>query len=490
MRHGAALPKTLPEAHALIASLLERRDQMERLVEKQAKRIEELERQLKQTSRNSSKPPSSDSGSPPRPPKKSSGRKPGAQTGHQGHQRKLLPLARVDHLQHVWPARCGHCSEDLGDEALRVEVGDPLRHQVAEIPPARAVVTEYQLHSQCCPGCQHTTAAELPDGAPRSAFGPRLQAVAAMLSGLYRLSKRSVKTMLSDLFDVEISLGAIVACEQRTSQALAAPVAELGDYVRAQDTVNADETSWRERRRKCWLWVAVTRSATIFMIHARRGAVAARILLGDFAGILGSDRWCAYESHKLSKRQLCWAHLKRHFEEFAQYRGAPGLIGNSLLRFTELIFACWHQARDEGWSRSKLRRRTAPLQRSLEECLRRGSVCGQKRVQGTCKQLLARVSALWTFLRVPGVEPTNNSAERALRSAVIMRKTSFGTHSEGGSRFLERMLSTVATLRQQTRSVLDYLEETCDRALLGRRPRSLLPHARIMTADAIETPGQ
>lgn len=485
MTRRADLPQTLPEAHALIETLMARLDRQARLVEKQAKRIEDLERQLKQNSRNSSKPPSSDSPSAPtRPAKKSSGRAPGGQSGHEGHQRELLPSARVDRLEHVWPARCEHCSKSLSDVALRVEVGDPLRHQVTEIPPARAVVTEYQLHSQCCPGCRHTTTPELPAGAPRGAFGPRLQAIASMLSGLYRLSKRSLKCLLSDLFDVEISLGSIAACEQRTSQALAAPVAELGDYVRAQATVNADETSWRERRRKSWLWVAVTNSATIFMIHARRGKVAARILLGSFAGILGSDRWCAYAYHPLRKRQLCWAHLRRHFEDFALYRGAAGSIGSSLLFYTTQMFALWHKSIEEAWSRVRLQREMAPLQRSIGEALGRGVDCGQRRVAGTCKQLLKHGPALWTFLRVEGVEPTNNAAERALRHAVIMRKTSFGTHSEDGSRFIERILSTVATLRQQHRSVLDYLEDACARAILQRRPRSLLPHGRIMTAEA------
>ena len=160
-------------------------------------------------------------------------------------------------------------------------------------------------------------------------------AVVSVLSGVYRLSKRSLKSALSDLFGVEISLGGIIACEQRTSAALAAPVAEVREYVQQQAVLNADETGWREGRKKAWLWVAVTTYATAFMIHARRGTQAAGKLLGTFAGILGSDRWCAYAGHKLRKRQLCWAHLRRHFEDFAQYKGPAGTIGGALVLFTK-----------------------------------------------------------------------------------------------------------------------------------------------------------
>lgn len=473
------LPKTLPEAHALIRALITS-------VEKQARRIEELERRLGQNSQNSSRPPSSDPpGTRPQPKERPSGRKPGGQPGHEGHERSLLPPEKVDRVEELWPERCENCAHDLGREKLRDEIGEAARHQVTEMPPVRPEVVEYRQHSQFCPKCYHTTTAELPPEVPISSFGPRLQAVASMLSGVYRLSKRSVKSLLLDLFGVEISLGAIIACEQRTSAALAEPVAEAHAYVQQQAVANADETGWRERARRAWLWVAVTAHVTIFLIHARRGAVAAEKLLGRFAGILGSDRWCAYANYRLRRRQLCWAHLRRHFEAFAEYSGEAGTIGDALVLLTEKMFRYWHWVRDGTWARSTFQTRMRPLRKAIEVFLQRGRVCGQPKVEATCRELLEYAPALWTFVRVRGVEPTNNASERALRTAVIMRKTSFGTHSENGSRFIERMLSVVATLRQQNRDVLGYLVETCERALLGRRPRSLLPGGRIMTAQAL-----
>jgi transposase len=144
------------------------------------------------------------------------------------------------------------------------------------------------------------------------------------------------------------------------------------------------------------------------------------------------------------------------------------------------MFEWWHQVREGTMTRAAFARRMKPIRKGVEDLLREGAICGHPKVEGTCRQILEVAPAMWTFIRVPGVEPTNNSAERALRPAVQMRKSSFGTHSEHGSRFVERMLTVAATLRQQGRNVFEYVTEACDRAFLGRRPRSLLPGGRIM----------
>lgn len=488
------LPKTLPEAHAVILTLVgeinrlreefeSRLEKQEAIIRKQQQRIEELERRLGQNSQNSSQPPSIDPPSAPRRPRKAStGRKPGGQPGHEGHQRTLLPPERVNRIEPLWPDRCDNCRQQLPSGPKRIEVGAPQRHQVVELPVLVANVTEYQLHAQSCPCCGHTTVAKLPAGVPTSSFGPRLQAIVSALSSVYRLSKRALRSLLAEIFSVEMSLGAIIACEHRTSAAVAEPVAEAAEYVQNEAILNADETGWRERLRRAWLWVAVTASVTVFLIHAKRGAAAAGKLLGRFAGILGSDRWCAYAGHRLRKRQLCWAHLRRHFVAFAEYgkRTEARRIGARLLAATDKMFEWWHRIRDGTMSRATFQRKMKPIRKEVEQLLRRGAVCRQRKVKATCADLLKLAPAMWTFVRVPGVEPTNNAAERALRHAVVLRKTSFGTHSEDGSRFLERMLTVAATLKQQKRNVLDYLVEACERDLLGERPRSLLPHARII----------
>jgi transposase len=361
-----------------------------------------------------------------------------------------------------------------------VEVGEPERHQVTELPEIRAYVTEYRLHTQCCPACEWATGATLPPGAPTTSFGPRLQAVVALSSGVYRHSKRTTVSWLSDLFGVALSLGSVTACEQRTSEVLAAPVEEARQHVEQQAVVYADETGWREARGRAWVWVAVTRWVTIFLVHRRRNTQAARELLGQFGGVLVSDRWRAYDSWSLSMRQLCWAHLKRYFTAFSECRGPAREIGQRLLALNKDMFRQWHRVRDGTLARSTFRAYMRPIRAEVERLLNEGTRCGHPKVEGTCRDILELASALWTFTRVPGVEPTNNIAERALRFCVVLRKTSFGTHSEAGSRFLERMLTVNATLRQQRRNVVDYVTDACERALFGRKAPSLLPNKRVL----------
>lgn len=476
------LPETLREAHALIIQLVQRLEGLEALVKKQQARIEELERRLAANSQNSSKPPSSDPPHVKRPPKKEpSGRKPGGQPGHRGYKRELLPPEQVTEFFDYFPDQCEECGGDLRKGSVRMEVGEPLRHQVTEVPRVVADVFEHRLHSLYCRDCGHATCAELPADVPRSAFGPRLQAVVALFSGVYRLSKRTVVSALSDLFAVRISLGAVSATEQVMSEALAPAVTEAAEYVRQQPTVHADETGWREGRRRAWLWIAATAAVTVFVIHARRGAVAARRLLDGIKGVLVTDRWSAYSGWELARRQLCWAHLRRDFQFMAERNTTAARIGKELIRTQRLIFRCWHRVRDGTLSRTTFGRKIAPLRLRVEGLLKQGVACHDAKVSGMCREILAVQHAMWTFVRLDGVEPTNNLAERGLRPAVLWRKTSFGTHSEAGSRFVERMMSAVITLKQQGSNILDYLAQASEAALHRRSPPSLLPHATRAT---------
>jgi len=434
-----------------------------------ARRVAALEARLAQTSQTSSRPPSSDPPGTPRPRRPPSGRRPGGQPGHPGRHRPLLPVAQVEAVVPVTPARCGRCG-------ARVHGADPTphRHQVIEVPPVRPVVTEYQLHTLRC-RCGATTRAALPPGVPAGAFGPRLQALVAVCTGVYHLSRRTTAGLLHDLFGVDLALGSVTTCEQATSQALADPVAAAHAFVQQQPVAHVDETGWREGRRRAWLWVAATATVTVFLVHARRGAVAAQALLGAFVGVLTSDRWTAYTRWPLRDRQLCWAHLRRHFAAFAEMPGAAGQRGRALLAETDQLFAWWHRVRDGTLARSSFRVYVSPLRQRVEALLWLGSRCPPAPTAATCREILALAPALWTFVRVAGVEPTNNAAERALRPGVLWRKGSFGSHSPTGSRFTERILTVAATLKQQRRNVVDYVTLACAAALRGDPAPSLLP---------------
>jgi len=317
------------------------------------------------------------------------------------------------------------------------------------------------------------TTAELPADVPRSWFGPRLTALVAILSGAYRLSKRTVVEVVGDLFGVEMSLGSVSACERAVSNAVAAPVADAREYVQQQAVANADETGWRQRLQRAWLWVMATPAVTVYLIHRQRGATAAKALLGAFRGVLTTDRWDGY-SWYTGLRQICWAHLLRDFQDMSERNGAAGQIGRRLLHEAQRLFKNWHRVRDGTMTRLAFRRSMTTLRLEVERLLKLGQR-GRTSIAGMCDEMLKLLPSFFTFVDHDGVEPTNNFAERQIRFAVIWRKSSFGTHSEEGSRFVERLLTVRATLRQQGRSVVEYLVRACDAAYRRRRAPSLLP---------------
>lgn len=432
-----------------------------------------LRERVNRNSRNSSRPPSSDGPEVPRKPcqRAKSGRKRGGQKGHKGAKRKLIPVEQVKEVHHVKPDVCRDCGH-----ALAGEDPEPYRHQVTEIPPVVAEVTEYRLHSLACPACGTETRAQLPNGVPQGAFGPRLQAMVSLLSGRYHLSKRDTSELMADFFQADMGLGSVPALEQRTSNAISEPVDEAREYVKTQAVVNMDETGWREANQRAWLWVTATNLVTVFLIRLSRGSQVAKEMLGEtFQGIVGSDRWSAYNWLTTRLRQLCWAHLRRDFQAFVERGGPSQQIGEALLTQTDLMFQWWYEVREGTISCATFQQRMQPLQQQVGEQLRQGTACDHGKTAGTCRDILKREEALWTFVRIEGVEPTNNLAERQIRPHVLWRNRSFGTQSEAGSRFAERIITVVATLKQQDRNVLDYLTEACDAANWGRSAPSLLP---------------
>jgi transposase len=442
-------------------------------------RIADLEEKLRKSSRNSSKPPSSDGPAlPARPPKIPSGRKPGGQEGHEKHERPLVSPEKVSKRVVLRPKRCRVCGSTLaGDDP------SPHRHQVFELPRVEPIVTEYELHSLDC-ACGVTTRAELPAGVPTGAFGPSVSATIAVLMGVYRLSKRAVPDLLRDLFGLTISVGAVVGCQQAVSVALETPVEEAKAAIAEAPVKYADETGWREARRRAFLWTVVTGTITIFLIQARRTGDAAHTLLGKVAGVLVSDRHGAYNWWARRLHQFCWSHLRRDFQAIAERGHASGIIGAALLEEVDRMFAWWHRVRDGTLTRTTFRVYMRSVQRRVEDWLAQGASCPHRQTSRTCKKILKHADALWTFVRVAGVEPTNNTAERALRHAVLWRKSSYGTHSQAGSRFVERILTTHATLRQQRRNVIEFVRLACAANLRGDQAPSLLPIVAQQTFSA------
>jgi transposase len=382
-----------------------------------------------------------------------------------------MPVEEVDEVVVLKPAQCRGCHAPLsGDDPT------PFRHQVIEIPPIQPVITEYQWHQLVCPDCGTTTRAPWPAGVPSGTYGARVQATVALCTGAYRLSKRTTQQVMDDIFGVPMSVGTISQSEKTTTEVLALPVEEARAHVQEQAVAHVDETSWRQGGKRAWLWVAVTSMVTVFLIRMSRGGHVARELLGEqFSGILVTDRYSAYNWYPVRWRQVCWAHLLRDFEAIRGRGGASEAIGDALLAQAHQMFTWWHRVRDGTLKRSTFRSYMSPLRREVERLLDVGSRCGVPPTEGTCRALLKRREALWTFVQVEGVEPTNNAAERSIRPGVQRRKISFGTQSEAGSRFVESMMTVVATLKQQQRNVLAYLTAAHEAALRGEAAPSLLP---------------
>src|SRR5215813_8887961 len=457
--------------------------------------VERLREQTQRSSRNSSQPPSSDPpNKPPRRERKSSGKKRGAQPGHEGHQRKLYPPEECRSVSDHRPTKCRDCGAALaGDDP------NPLRHQVVEWPEAPPLVDEHRLHQLICPDCGEATRGSLPADVPACGYGPRLAAAVGVLGGKYRQSDRQTQEMLEDFFQVEVALGTVNNLRQEVSEALQTPVAEATKFAQQQEAANMDETGWRQgnsdgnnpTRRKAWLWVMVTSWVTVFQVHLSRGQASAKELLGKFAGYLITDRWTGYSWWPLDRRQLCWAHLIREFQKIADRGEESKAIGEGLLVQARKLFELWHRVRDGTLTREGFAAAVVEICATVQKWFEEGTAYkvarGDKSVRAktarTCQELLKVEQALWLFVRVVGIEPTNNAAERALRPAVIWRRVSLGTQPALGSQFVARMLTVTQTLRAQQRPVLDFLTEACEAARQGTPAPSLLPALSVLEQE-------
>jgi transposase len=364
-------------------------------------------------------------------------------------------------LRHDRPDPVGRTSQIHRNPRTTVDAPEPWRHQVAELPPIAIRVTEHRLHGVCCPECATRTRAELPVGVPRSSFGPRLQAAVVTLAVRNRVSRRDTTEFARELFGVEVSIGAVDAIIHRVGEALAGPHTQLEQRIKSASVVNIDETGWKTAGGRRTLWGALTSRTAVFRIAPGRHASEARMLLGErFTGIVCSDRWRGYDYLDPTQRQLCWAHLVRDFTAHSEGMADQKQFGHDGLQIAHDLFAAWDAYQQDG-DRNQLQAQTAPLQDKLRALLEQAARKSPrtKYHRQFAKNLLNRWPALWTFTHTPGVEPTNNHAERGLRGAVIYRKLSLGSQSEQGERTIERLLSASITCRLRKQSLYAYLTQ-------------------------------
>jgi transposase len=432
--------------------------------------MQELRRRLGQNSSNSSRPPSSD---PPQTPKRAkrqpSGRKPGGQPGHDGSHRQMVadPDATVEHP----PERCEGCGGDLGDGE---PVGEPVCHQVWELPAVVCLVTEHQRLRRRCACCKKVTLGDVAPGTPAGAFGPNLCATVVGLAT--HMSREEVAKFVTDNFACPMTAASVEAICKRASDALAGAYDQLAGAVGDQPVVHADETGWRWPGLRRWAWLASTEQIAVYHLTDSRAARVAKLLLGeDFNGVLVSDRYGGYGWIDPAQRQACWSHLLRDFQALADRGGRTAKLGRALKQTAGEVLAAHRAHQIDGrlvaWHEPEL----LDLHHRLMDLLEQGSRMRDPKTSRFCNGLLDLWPALWNFTETPGVDPTNNRAERALRFAVLLRKRSGGTRTDSGDRFIERLLTVRETCRLQGRNLHDYLLAAITAALHGQPAPSLMP---------------
>ncbi len=441
-------------------------------------KITDLEEKLNTNSNNSSISPSLDIFKKKKQKKKYHGPgknkslKQGAQPGHKGKGRKLLPPEEVDSTVVCLPESTCECGGHIKANIEKIK-----RHQQFELPQIKPVVTEYQQVYGTCSDCNTVHCGSLPYGISNTLLGPRATASVAILTGDYRLSKRSTQLILDDFFNLPVCLGTISNAEETVSAALEAPVEEAKIHIQQQTCpVHADETSHKLQGDKMWMWLAATMFVAVFIIRGKRDMKAAKDLLGEkFAGILITDRFASYNWIKATFRQFCWAHLKRDMQKISERSGKPGKIGDEILDYIRRMFRLWHRHKDGEISRNAFKMAMIPIRSNIERLLLEGTTCGHVKTENSCKLILKHKESLWTFVEIEGVEPTNNLAEQLIRFYVLWRKNSFGTQSERGNLFVERMMTTTTTCKLQKRNRYDYITAAVAAHMADEPIPSLLP---------------
>jgi len=428
--------------------------------------IRDLKDRLNTNSSNSSKPPSQDPFRKKRP-KHRSGHKQGAQKGHQGHLRALIPLEQVQKVHDVRPDHCPNChSNDFDPVAVRTEI-----RQVLELPEMPPEVVQFNIQTCRCLHCNKHVKAKTPDEA-KYGFGPRLMGFVTSLSGEFRLSKRQVVALMGKI-GFRICSGSVCKIHARASVVLAEAFEDIKKHTLNQKHLNVDETSWKMMKEKHWIWTGCGCDSVFFEIKTSRASAAFREVFGDFKGGLTTDRCGSYNCHK-GDRQLCWSHADRDFEKIATRASFDRAVGEQLLRCKTQVFELWHDFKCCRMSRIELIKRVEEgPKKDLALWLKAGIVHEdtQSKTKATCGDFFNRFDMLWVFIYRENVEPTNNAAERSLRFGVIWRKLSYGSQSTTGERFVERVMTVAMTLRLRAKNTFQYFTE-CFRAFIrgGKSP--------------------
>lgn len=429
-----------------------------------------LKDKLNINSNNSSIPPSSDLKKKKKE-HKPTGKKRGGQPGREGKNRKLVDISSVNKVESILPQSRCECGGDV-----EVDYDSPHRHQKFEIPKITPDITEYQMHAGRCKCCGIQYRASLPDGVGYHMLGPRAMSFLGQMSSMYNITRKKAQKLFKEWFGIDISLGCLSESEGRISDYVEDCYKDLEAALTKQAGLNADETGHKESGKRYYGWIFTNENLTFLTIESSRGKKVLKDLFPDgYEGDITSDRYAAYNVFALEKRQVCWAHLLRDFTRFSNSADPfTAKVGIGLLHHANRMFKTYHQYKKSEISEEQFLREISDIKKRIGCFIYRGSeVFGLPQLNRFCKNLEKIQPALWHFAYSGGqIEPTNNLAERDLRGFVIWRKISFGSQSNRGSRFMERMISIRSTCAKQNIDFSEFLIDATKAFLLGT-PKTL-----------------
>jgi transposase len=372
--------------------------------------------------------------------KKKSNKKPGGQLGHQFNGYKMKnPDVIEERESSKTKCECG---------GALVTEDNYVAHQNVEIPVIKPIITEYRLHHKSCVVCKKQYKATLDS---TKLLGQHAEVIISSLGGFFNNSKRDIQSILSQIFNIDISLGLISNTESRVSDALEREYNQLIDIAHKSKSLHMDETGYNKIGKRQWCWLLANKTVTVFKLAHSRGRKILESLIPEYTGDVISDRYAVYSHYNKGKRQICLAHLQRDFKRFAHSKNHPlSILGKSLLEAINLIFVTNQLYKENEIKRFNYLRRIVTIKKQMYLDLKQvENIANADHAHRVAKNILKSFDMMWLFVRKEGIDCTNNFAERQIKHFVKYRKNSYFTWSDRGDRFIERMKSIYASSKLQ-----------------------------------------
>lgn len=389
--------------------------------------------------------PSTPSGQTPpyqKPTSKGRAKPKGARPGHPGHRRTAPP--RIDHREEHTLSQCPKCQGPVRPcRATRTRIIEDIP---ADITP---VVTEHTIPRYWCPGCRTTVEPVVTDALPGSTIGLRVVVLSAWLHYLLGTTLAQIVDVFNFHLHFELSAGGLVQMWHRLREILLAWNLEIQAQALDSAVLHADETGWRVNGKTHWLWCFTSTDVTSYRIDRSRGSPALkRFFKKEFAGVLVTDFWGAYNAVVCAHKQKCLPHLLRDLKRTQHYHQPGGdwpAFSKLLKRLIRDAIRLSKRRKDLAPKRFSTRRQR--LQERLRELL--AQPWEQRHARRLVKRLRRHEAELFTFLDHPAVPSDNNHAERQIRPAVLVRKNSYTNGSDDGAETQSVLMSVFRTLKQR-----------------------------------------